>query len=47
MQAEHVMDETSGFRHMLGDTNPPAPPYSWERIEAVIAAVRTRNCLYE
>ena len=46
-QAEHVMESTSGFRHMLGDTNPPAPPYSWERIEAVIAAVRTRNRLYE
>lgn len=46
-QIEQVIDATDGFRHILGDTNPPAPPYSWESVELVINAVRARGRIYE
>ncbi|MFH0920555.1 MAG: uroporphyrinogen decarboxylase family protein [Fibrobacterota bacterium] len=44
-QAEHVLDATKGYRHMLGDTNSSYPAYPWENIQAVIDLVRKRGRL--
>lgn len=46
-QTESVLDAVAGFRHMLGDTNPPAPPYRQEAIQSVIDLVRARGQLLE
>lgn len=46
-RAEHVLDSTAGYRHMLGDTNPSYPAYPWENIKAVIDSVRKQGRLFE
>ncbi|MCK4983106.1 MAG: hypothetical protein KAS17_09300 [Victivallaceae bacterium] len=46
-QAKHVMESVEGYKHMLGDTNTPYPPYPWENIQAMIDVVRDRGRLYE
>jgi len=31
-----VVEETRGYRHMMGDTNDSYPPYPWENIQAMM-----------
>jgi len=40
-RTEYVLESTSGFRHIIGDTNPPFPPYPWRNIEALMEVVRS------
>jgi hypothetical protein len=35
-RARKVVEETRGYRHMLGDTNDSFPPYPWDNIRAML-----------
>lgn len=46
-QAEHVLDSTAGYKHILSDTNGSYPAYPWINVQAVIDVVRARGQLLE
>ncbi len=46
-QARYVIESVDGYKHILGDTNAPYPPYPWENIQAVIDVVRDAGRLFE
>ena len=46
-RAHEVLDACTGYRHMIGDTNPSFPPYRWEMIQALIDVVSERGARFE
>lgn len=46
-RTEYVLESVRGFKHMMGDTNPSYPSYSWENIQTVIDVVRDSGRLFE
>ncbi len=44
-QVAYVLDSVAGYKHIIGDTNPPHPPYPWRSIEALVDAAESRRTI--
>lgn len=46
-RTEYILESVKGFKHIIGDVNPPCPGYPWENIQTVIDVVRESGRLFE